>query len=52
MSRRGHGDGDGSLFQRKKDGKIVDGWIAEISLGPGAGRETFYAKGGARLGTG
>jgi integrase len=40
--RRGHGDG--SLFQRKKDGKVVDGWIAEISLGPGAGRETFYAK--------
>lgn len=40
--RRGHGDG--SLFQRKKDGKVVDGWIAEISLGPGAGRQTFYAK--------
>jgi integrase len=33
--RRGHGDG--TIFQRK-DGK----WVAEISLGPGAGRETFY----------
>jgi len=40
--RRGHGDG--TIFQRKKDGKVVDGWIAEISLGPGAGRETFYGK--------
>jgi integrase len=40
--RRGHGDG--TIFQRKKNGKLVDGWVAEISLGPGAGRETFYAK--------
>jgi integrase len=40
--KRGHGDG--TIFQRRKDGKIVDGWIAEISLGPGAGRQTFYAK--------
>jgi integrase len=40
--RRGHNDG--TIFQRKKDGKVVDGWIAEVSLGPGAGRQTFYAK--------
>ncbi len=40
--KRGHGDG--TIFQRKKDGKVLDGWIAEISLGPGAGRQTFYAK--------
>jgi integrase len=38
------GRNDGTIFQRKKNGKVVDGWIAEISLGPGAGRETFYAK--------
>jgi len=33
------GRGDGSIFQRK-DGK----WVAQISLGPGAGRETCYGK--------
>ncbi len=35
--RRGHGDG--TIFQRKNGT-----WVAEISLGPGAGRRTFYGK--------
>src|SRR5947207_9423058 len=37
MSRRGRNDG--TIFQRK-DGK----WVGQISLGPAAGRETFYGK--------